>query len=231
MSHKPTNESRAKSLEPATFYRQAKFLLSAPRIESLGADDGLEIAFAGRSNAGKSTALNAITDQKSLARTSKTPGRTQEVVLFALDDHHRLADLPGYGYAKVSKSQKRDWELELERYFQRRESLCGLFLIMDIRHPLREGDWQMIHWCSAAGLPCHVLLSKADKLKRGAAKAATMRVVTALEDAGVAGSVQTFSGTTRDGVPAALAILDSWFGRSNDSEQQELPAHQPEAKK
>ncbi len=197
--------------ERAKFYRRATFALSAPRIESLGADTGAEVAFAGRSNAGKSTALNAIAGQKSLARTSKTPGRTQQVVLFELVEGYRLADLPGYGYAKVAKSQKKQWDIELERYFRHRQSLRGLILIMDIRHPLREGDWQMLRWCAAAGLPCHCLLTKADKLKRGPARNAAFAVARELRDEGFVGSVQTFSGTSKDGVADVHEILHQWF--------------------
>ena len=203
--------------EAAIYYRQACFTLGAPKLESLGEDVGREVAFAGRSNAGKSTALNAITDQKSLARTSKTPGRTQEIILFELDAQHRLADLPGYGYAKVSKQHKARWNFELERYFQQRQSLCGLFLIMDIRHPLKPGDWQMIRWCGEASLPCHVLLSKADKMKRSQARTALMKVVEELQEQSVLGSVQTFSGSNKDGVTDAHRVLDEWFGRTKAS--------------
>jgi len=219
-----SNKSKPKaihsaSLEAAIYYRQARFTLSAPKLEALGEDAGLEVAFAGRSNAGKSTALNAITDQKQLARTSKTPGRTQEIVLFELDSKHRLADLPGYGYAKVSKQQKARWDFELERYFQQRESLCGLFLIMDIRHPLRPGDWQMISWCKQAALPSHVLLTKADKVTRNVARATIVKVANELEQHEVLGSVQTFSGASKDGVADAHEVLDRWFSRPSSSEE------------
>ena len=199
------------------FYQRARFLLSAPRIERLGADIGAEVAFAGRSNAGKSTALNAIVGQRSLARTSKTPGRTQQIVLFELDENHRLADLPGYGYAKVSKEQKRKWDHELERYFQLRQCLRGLILIMDIRHPLRDSDWRMIQFCSGAQLPCHIMLTKADKLKSGAVKSATMNVVNQLGDESAIRSVQTFSGTSKDGVRDAREVLNGWFERAETS--------------
>lgn len=197
------------------FYQRAQFLISAPRVEKLSADEGAEIAFAGRSNAGKSTALNAIVSQKSLARTSKTPGRTQQVVLFELDADHRLADLPGYGYAKVSKQQKAQWDRELQRYFELRQSLRGLVLIMDIRHPLKDSDWKMIHWCAAAELPCHILLSKSDKLKRGATRSAVLAVVKQLRDEGFGGSVQSFSGASKDGVVEARQVLDEWFERGD----------------
>ena len=133
-------------------------------------DDGCEIAFAGRSNAGKSSAINTLTRNKGLARTSKTPGRTQLINFFQLDEGKRLVDLPGYGYAKVPIAMKRKWDKHLAEYLQLRQSLAGLILLMDIRHPLQEFDLQMLNWAAQAGLPVHILLTKSDKLKRGPAR-------------------------------------------------------------
>lgn len=196
-------------------YRQTKFLLSAPDPETLPADIGHEVAFAGRSNAGKSSALNAITDQKQLARVSKTPGRTQQINVFPVgepENAQRLIDLPGYGYAKAPPAMRAHWQKALPRYLETRESLRGLVLIMDIRHPLGPLDEQMLRWCAAAELPAHILLSKADKLKRGPAgnTLQSVRPKAAKLCSGV--SVQLFSAQTRAGVDEARAQLDRWLG-------------------
>ena len=145
-------------------FRQAQFVLSAPELRQMPADTGAEIAFAGRSNAGKSSALNAICDQTGLARTSKTPGRTQQFVVFTLDDGQRLVDLPGYGYAKVPEKMREHWRRVIDAYLRERESLRAVVLIMDSRHPLKEFDQQMLAYCRDIDLACHVLLTKADKL-------------------------------------------------------------------
>ncbi|MEZ5673031.1 MAG: ribosome biogenesis GTP-binding protein YihA/YsxC [Thiotrichaceae bacterium] len=136
-------------------YHQAQFLLSAPELKYLPEDVGFEIAFAGRSNSGKSSAINTIVEQKSLARTSKTPGRTQQLVLFSLDAQRRLVDLPGYGYAKVPLAVKLHWQKTLEQYLQTRQCLCGLVLMMDIRHPMTEFDQQMLAWCERMNMTAH----------------------------------------------------------------------------
>ncbi len=193
-------------------YRRARYRTSAHRLGQLPPDRGFEVAFAGRSNAGKSTAINAITANKALARTSKTPGRTQQIVIFDLDDERRIADLPGYGYARVSQSLREHWRVTLDQYFRGRACLKGLMLIMDIRHPLRPFDEQMLNWCKAARLPCHVLLTKADKLKRGPAGDARRRVAAALQAMGLSATVQTFSGASGAGVERAREVLDRWFG-------------------
>ncbi len=192
-------------------YRQASYVLSAHRLQQLPADQGREVAFAGRSNAGKSSAINAITGQKSLARTSKTPGRTQQIVVFDLDGDRRLMDLPGYGYAKVGKSMRAHWDQMLDQYFRSRKSLRGLMLIMDIRHPLKDFDLQMLNWCRAANLPCHLLLTKADKLKRGPAGNVRLKVERTLRDRGLDATVQTFSALRRSGVAEAHGVLDGWL--------------------
>ncbi|MDH5613487.1 MAG: ribosome biogenesis GTP-binding protein YihA/YsxC [Gammaproteobacteria bacterium] len=193
-----------------TFYRKAKFLISAPGIARSPDDSGAEIAFVGRSNAGKSSALNAITDNKSLARTSKTPGRTQLLNYFALDDERRLVDLPGYGFAKVPEKTRKDWHHAIDEYLRKRESLQGLVLIMDIRHPMTEIDQQMLDWCHQIGMPVHILLTKCDKLKRGAAKTTLLQVKKAIQNSDLF-SVQLFSAKDKTGIDEVHAILDRWL--------------------
>jgi len=176
-------------------------MLSAWQPHQFPADEGAEVAFAGRSNAGKSTALNAITGRRDLARTSKTPGRTQLINFFALATAgHRLADLPGYGYAKVPEEMKRHWRELMSRYVETRQSLVGLLLIMDARRPLTEFDWQMLEWTHAHGLDSHLVLTKADKLNRGEATQA-LRSVKARVAPEV--TVQLFSGPDKTGVDEA----------------------------
>ncbi|WP_150046175.1 MULTISPECIES: ribosome biogenesis GTP-binding protein YihA/YsxC [Methylomonas] len=192
-------------------YYQARFVCSAPKLESAPADQGMEIAFAGRSNAGKSSAINTIVRQNALARVSKTPGRTQLLNFFEVDEQRRLVDLPGYGYAKVPEAVKRDWLKMMERYLQQRQALCGIVLVMDIRHPLTEFDWQMVRWCEHSRLPLHILLTKADKLNYGAAKNALLAVQNDLGQAQVEISLQLFSALAKTGVDDAHQILDEWF--------------------
>ncbi|RTZ76493.1 MAG: YihA family ribosome biogenesis GTP-binding protein, partial [Gammaproteobacteria bacterium] len=158
------------------FYRQARFLTSAARLHQCPPDEGYEVAFAGRSNAGKSSAINAICDHKGLTKVSKTPGRTQLINFFELDEQRRLVDLPGYGYAKVSVKVKKAWQENLAEYLEKRRCLKGLILLMDVRHPLKEFDLQMLEWAGHMDLPTHVLLTKADKLKRGPASASLLKV-------------------------------------------------------
>ncbi len=192
-------------------YRQAHFTIAVNHLRQLPPDQGLEVGFAGRSNAGKSSAINVITGQKSLARTSKTPGRTQQIVFFTLDEQRRLVDLPGYGYAKVPAKIKRHWQGLMEGYFRNRRALRGLILVMDIRHPLKAFDEMMLDWCQATATPVHILLTKADKLSRGAAAAHLQQVKKALRERALDCSVQTFSALKRSGVEAALAKLDHWL--------------------
>jgi len=195
-------------------YHRARFLVSAAHLDQLPPDEGFEVAFAGRSNAGKSSALNRITRQKALARTSKTPGRTQLINFFALDAERRLVDLPGYGYAKVAEAVKQRWQQTMESYLASRESLRGLVLLMDIRHPLRDVDRQLLGWCWHVGMPVHVLLTKADKLKRGPAQATLLRVRNELARQAPAGStsVQLFSALKGSGVEEVQDRLDHWLG-------------------
>ncbi|MGN2246576.1 ribosome biogenesis GTP-binding protein YihA/YsxC [Frateuria sp. GZRR35] len=195
----------------------AQFVLAAHRISQLPADEGAEVAFAGRSNAGKSSALNALTGHKGLARTSKTPGRTQQMVAFSLPPlaqdggetplEARLIDLPGYGYAKVPEELRAHWKQEIDAYLHRRRSLRGVVLIADIRHPLKEFDRMMLQFCFETNLPCHLLLTKADKLSRNQAMQALAAVRKGFGD-GVQASAQVFSSADGTGVePAREAVL------------------------
>ncbi len=170
-------------------FTKAQFLLSAPSIKQCPEDTGREIAFAGRSNAGKSSAINTLTDNAKLARTSKTPGRTQLLNFFSLNEDCRLVDLPGYGFAKVPKATKQAWDRNLAGYLQERQSLQGLVMLMDIRHPLQQYDWQMIRWASESEMPVHLLLTKADKLKRGPAKNTLLQVQRELENEGLSENI------------------------------------------
>lgn len=194
-------------------YRATRFLSSAHSLDQLPPDEGREVAFAGRSNAGKSSALNALTGQKALARISKTPGRTQLINLFQVEPGRFLVDLPGYGYAKVPEALRRHWRRTLAEYFERRRSLNGLILLMDIRHPLTEMDRQMLDWSRHRGLPCLVLLTKADKLKRGPAKATLLQVGRALERDHPHAQALLFSAVDSGGyLDPVHARLDDWLG-------------------
>lgn len=197
--------------EQQTIYRQARFLISAAKLDQTPADSGYEVAFAGRSNAGKSSAINVLCDQKTLARTSKTPGRTQLLNFFALDNQRRLVDLPGYGYAKVSVSIKQDWQGSLAQYLEQRKCLRGLILMMDVRHPLKPYDRQMLDWASHIKLPVHVLLTKADKLKRGPATNSLLKVKKELAEMDGTFSAQLFSSLKRQGIAEAHQVLNRWF--------------------
>ncbi|HEC15126.1 MAG TPA: YihA family ribosome biogenesis GTP-binding protein [Sedimenticola sp.] len=206
------------------YYHRARFLTSAANITQAPPDEGIEVAFAGRSNAGKSSAINVLCRQKALARTSKTPGRTRLLNFFILDDERRLVDLPGYGYAKVAESVKRQWQKELAGYLENRRCLRGLILLMDCRHPLTAFDRQMLEWNAYHGLPTHILLTKADKLKRGPANDILLRVRRDTAAHGDAVSVQLFSSLKRQGVDEAHGVLDRWFGldKKNPGEQTEI---------
>lgn len=146
--------------------KKAKFLTSVAKLEQMLADKGFEVAFAGRSNCGKSSLINAITEQGKLAKTSKTPGRTQMINFFELDDRNRLVDLPGYGFAKVKEDMRMYWQALIEGYLQERNSLKGVVLINDIRHPLKDSDRQMLEWSIHFKIPALVVLNKSDKLTR-----------------------------------------------------------------
>lgn len=187
------------------------FLTSAAKLSQLPEDAGAEVAFVGRSNAGKSSALNTITGVRGLARTSKTPGCTQLINLFTLDEQHRLVDLPGYGYAKVAIAVKNRWQQTLARYLEERQSLRGLILLMDIRHPLREFDQRMLEWATQRLLPVHVLLTKSDKLSRSAAAQTLQQVTATLRDSPMPITVQLFSSLNRQGLAEARALVLHWL--------------------
>ncbi|PSW13096.1 YihA family ribosome biogenesis GTP-binding protein [Photobacterium sanctipauli] len=192
-------------------YRNTGFITSAPDIRHLPNDTGVEIAFAGRSNAGKSSALNRITDQKSLARTSKTPGRTQLINMFQVVPGCNLIDLPGYGYAQVPLEMKIKWQKSLGEYLQKRECLQGLVVLMDIRHPMKDLDQQMISWAVESRLPVLVLLTKADKLKSGARKQQLMKIRDMANGFGGDVQVEAFSSLKGIGVDQVRRKLDTWF--------------------
>ncbi len=194
-------------------YRQACFLKGVARLSALPADVGAEVAFAGRSNAGKSSVINALTGRAALARISKTPGRTQQLNFFVLDDdQHRLVDLPGYGYANVPIAVKRRWAALVEGYLGSRRSLMGVVLLMDARRPCTDADSQLVDWCAHAGLATHVLLNKADKLSRGAAARTLAEARKRLAPLGEENVVQLFSATRRTGIDELGARLDAWLG-------------------
>lgn len=192
-------------------YQQTRFLTSAPDIRALPADSGIEVAFAGRSNAGKSSALNTLTRQNSLARTSKTPGRTQLINTFHLAEDKRLIDLPGYGFAKVPLEVKEKWQKSLSEYLIKRQSLKGLVVLMDIRHPLKDLDQQLVHWAVQSGLSVLILLTKADKLSPGPRKKTVLEV----REASLAFmgdvTVEAFSSLNKVGLSELEQVLDSWF--------------------
>jgi GTP-binding protein len=191
-------------------FSKSVFLTSAAILSQLPQDDGIEIAFAGRSNAGKSSAINAITSVHNLAKTSKTPGRTQTINLFQIDANRRLVDLPGYGFAKVPPKIKQQWEETLSRYLQIRASLRGLCLVMDIRHPLQIFDQHMIAWADKALLPVHILLSKADKLSRSNAINILHKTQQKLIDYPTC-TCQIFSAVSGEGIMAARKQLYNWL--------------------
>ena len=187
-------------------YSMARFLKSAVSPASFGDDSGFEVAIAGRSNSGKSSALNAIVRQRDLARTSRTPGRTQAVNLFELESGRRLVDLPGYGHARVPPVVRAEWARLIDAYFAERGSLRGLFIVVDARRGFGEKDEAMLAYATARGLPCHVLLAKADKLGRNEAKQA---LGTARRVLGARARVQLFSAESGEGVDAAQGALEA----------------------
>jgi GTP-binding protein len=195
-----------------TFYSHAKFMTSAAEAHQLPSDSGLEIAFAGRSNAGKSTALNAITQRTGLARVSRTPGRTQLINFFEVAPEQRLVDLPGYGFAKVPERVRLHWLALMEHYFNTRESLVGLMLIVDSRRGLGEQDAAMLEWVLARGRFAHVLLTKADKLNRRDSMNVLRETQAAGADAAV--SAQLFSALKKQGIEEAREVMDRWFKRT-----------------
>ena len=192
-------------------YQQATYLKSVPTLALCPDDLTHEIAFAGRSNSGKSSALNVITSQKGLARISKTPGRTQLINFFPVDETRALVDLPGYGFAKVNVKIKKAWEAGLSEYIEKSKGLKGLILLMDCRMPPTDIDLQMLEWAESLGLPVHVLLTKSDKLKKGPAKASLLSLQTMLREEFPHATAQLFSSLKRDGLDEAWAKLDEWM--------------------
>jgi len=209
----PPESCAMSTFDPVIHYNLAHFETSAARLDQCPPDIGAEVAFAGRSNAGKSSAINALTAQTALARTSKTPGRTQLINFFRLNvEGLRLVDLPGYGYAKVPVAMKLHWQRHLDAYLQHRECLQGVVLVMDIRHPMKEFDEMMVHWCESTGVPLHVLLTKEDKLKRGPAKSTMLQIQKQLKERlGDKVSVQTFSALKKSGVDTLRQRINSWL--------------------
>ncbi|GAB2697907.1 ribosome biogenesis GTP-binding protein YihA/YsxC [Aliiglaciecola sp. 3_MG-2023] len=199
-------------------YSHAKFITSAPDIRHLENDEGVEIAFAGRSNAGKSSALNRLTRQKNLARTSKTPGRTQLINVFEIEEGRRLVDLPGYGYAKVPLEMKLKWQKSLGEYLQVRKSLKGLVVLMDIRHPFKDLDQQLIYWAVERDLPVLALLTKADKLKSGKRKAQLLMAREASMAFCGDVTVHAFSSLSGLGLDNVERELDRWLGYTDNEE-------------
>lgn len=210
------NPEQALNIE--AWLHKTQFLLSAPTFKLCPADTGLEVAFAGRSNAGKSSCINAITNQRQLARSSKTPGRTQMINFFSMgDDNKRLVDLPGYGYAAVPEHMKKEWQTELEKYLISRKSLTGLVLLTDIRHPLKYFDEQMLHWAKDGELPVHVLLTKSDKLKYGASKNTLQETKSRLNKLKLPFSVQLFSAQNKQGIDELGLVLANWLQVAHQS--------------
>jgi len=197
---------------PSNPFRAAQFATSAPDQRRLPPDTGFEVAFAGRSNAGKSSALNAICDQTGLARTSKTPGRTQLLNVFILDAARRMIDLPGYGYAKVPEAMREKWRQSIDSYLRERKSLRGVVLIMDARHPLKDFDRQMLGYCAGVELSCHILLTKSDKLSRseGMRTLAAVRAECKREDWNA--TAQLFSAQAKTGLDEARAAISALLG-------------------
>lgn len=203
-------------------YNSARFNKSAAKLHQCPEDVGAEVAFAGRSNAGKSSAINTLTNNGKLARTSKTPGRTQLINFFDLNiEGLRIVDLPGYGYAKVPIEMKQHWQQHLDEYLQKRQCLQGVVLVMDIRHPMKEFDHMMVNWCQTSHMPLHVLLTKSDKLKKGPAQSTLLTIRKELTEVlGDLVTLQTFSALKKQNVDQLRQRLGSWLL----PEQDELPA-------
>ncbi|MFC6670695.1 ribosome biogenesis GTP-binding protein YihA/YsxC [Marinobacterium aestuariivivens] len=204
-------------------FNSAAFNTSAARLSQCPEDMGAEVAFAGRSNAGKSSAINTLTNNSRLARTSKTPGRTQLINFFDLNvPGLRIVDLPGYGYAKVPIAMKEHWQKHLDAYLQKRACLRGVVLVMDIRHPMKEFDEMMVGWCETTGMPLHVLLTKADKLKKGPMQSTVLQVRKALrERLGDGVTVQAFSALKKAGVEQLQQRLSEWLLNDDEAEPAE----------
>lgn len=191
-------------------FNSTQFVTSAATLKDCPPESLAEVAFAGRSNAGKSSAINAITGQTKLAKISKTPGRTQLINFFEVEPHHYLVDLPGYGFAKVPLAVKEKWQAELERYLRQREPLAGIVVLSDVRHPMKEFDQMMVNWAVQSELPVLLLLTKADKLKRGAAQNTLLKVRKSIEELPEV-EVQLFSAMNRVGIEGAQKVIADWL--------------------
>lgn len=204
-------------------YNSARFNKSAAKLHQCPEDVGAEVAFAGRSNAGKSSAINTLTNNGKLARTSKTPGRTQLINFFDLNiEGLRIVDLPGYGYAKVPIEMKQHWQQHLDEYLQKRQCLQGVVLVMDIRHPMKEFDHMMVNWCQTSHMPLHVLLTKSDKLKKGPAQSTLLTIRKELTEVlGDLVTLQTFSALKKQNVDQLRQRLDSWLLPEQDAQPEE----------
>ncbi|MCB1583524.1 MAG: ribosome biogenesis GTP-binding protein YihA/YsxC [Marinicella sp.] len=195
----------------SNLFNHCEFLVSAYKTSQLPPDEGMEIAFAGRSNSGKSTTINALTNHKGLAKVSKTPGRTQLFNCFEFKPNMRLVDLPGYGYAKVPVKMKKHWDTEIDSYLMNRESLIGVVIIMDIRHPMKVFDEQMLNWAHQSGLHAHVLLNKADKLNNNETKKTLMKVTREIAKISDTATCQVFSALRKTGTAELSAVITPWF--------------------
>lgn len=204
------NEKLMTDPKPSLNYRKASFYKSAAKLSQCPKSNGREVAFAGRSNAGKSSSLNTLTGSNKLARTSKTPGRTQLINFFEIEEDIYLVDLPGYGYAKVPEAMKKEWQNHMNDYLERREALVGLVLLMDIRHPMRDFDEMMLNWSVSANLPLHILLTKSDKLKQGVARQTLNKIKKDLARFPQV-SIQLFSSLKKTGVDQLAGKLDEWL--------------------
>ncbi len=211
-------------------FQQTTFYTTINHLQDLPPPNGVEIAFAGRSNAGKSSAINTLINRNRLAFVSKTPGRTQHINFFKLGNGHFLVDLPGYGYAKVPSEIRQHWEGLLSTYLQTREPLHGMVLIMDIRHPLTLLDRRMLDWFTPTGKPVHVLLTKADKLTRQQAGKTLQNVLVILGETYPQCSVQLFSSASKKGVEEAYKILGNWLGLDSSPIQKQNPVLKSKSK-
>ena len=210
-----SDSEQATLTEQIIQFRQAEFITSAAKLADCPPDMGCEVAFAGRSNAGKSSAINVLTENKRMARTSKTPGRTQLINFFAVGEQRRIVDLPGYGFAKVPLAVKEKWQKHLDEYLRERQSLGGLVLLMDCRHPLQDFDRMMLTWAQGCDMPVHILLTKADKLKKGPANNTLLKVKGELAEQSQV-SVQLFSALKRSGLEGLRSQLQRWMGPTEE---------------
>ena len=200
------------AIRATSLLKRAEFRLSVETLQGLPSGSQAEVAFAGRSNVGKSSALNALTGRRQLARVSKTPGRTRQINFFELAPAVFLVDLPGYGYARVPGETKRRWSDLLSNYLCSRDQLVGLVVVMDVRHPLTDLDRQMLEWFRPTGKPIHLLLTKADKLSRSQAQAQLKQIRAAIDRRYAGCTVQLFSSRSKLGIEQAESTIDRWLG-------------------